>query len=88
MDAYLALKEFSTNIGVPEILSHDGAEEFCGHQSDFVMFWKNNHCKQHVNETEKQKFNQAEGVIRVLKTRWKSMIIHKNVLLRLWDFIM
>ena len=55
-DAYLALKEFGTNIGVAEILVHDGAKEFCGYQSDFVKFCKNNHCIQQVNETEKQKF--------------------------------
>ena len=61
----MALKEFATNIGVPEILVHDGANEFCEHQSDIVKICKNNHCKQHINETEKQKFNQAEGAIRI-----------------------
>lgn len=69
-DAILALKEFSTNIGVAEILVHDGASKFCGHKHDFVKFCIDSHCKQRVNETEKQKFNQAEGAIRILKGRW------------------
>ena len=61
--------------------------EFYGHQSKFVIFcW--NIIAGIVYEVKKQKFNQAEGTLWILKGRWKIMIMQKRAPLRLWYFVM
>ena len=88
LDAILALQEFATNIRVSEVLVHDGALAFSGYKSEIVKFLKNNHCKQRVNDTEKQKFSQAEGSICILTGQWKTTMIQKHLPLWIWDFVM
>ena len=82
-----SLQNFADDVGVPEFLVFDGAQEFMGLKTPFRRLC--NHLKVTPLPTEPGKKNQnhaAEFEIGALKKRWRQRRTQKGLSSRLWDY--
>ena len=81
-----AVLEFARSIGLPDWLVSDGAPEIAGKRTGVQRFLRRNNVKWRATERDKQSLNKAEEGIRILKSRTKRLMVHRDVPKRLWDF--
>jgi hypothetical protein len=87
MHAGDALRELTSDVGVPDSLIADLAGEQSGDHTEFLRQIRRFDIRLH--HTEKGRKNQnhkAEREIGILKTRWKRRMTEKSVPSRLWDY--
>ena len=81
------LQLFFDEVGVMENLTHDGAPEMTGKNTDFYKLARKNRVSTHVTEPGRHTQNHtAEHEIGELKRRWKNIMTKKNVPRRVWDY--
>jgi len=81
------LTDMSDDVGIPDVLTTDGASEMTGRHTEFVR--EANRLKVKLLTTEQGRKNQnyaAEREIGELKKRWKHRMNKKRVPKRLWDY--
>ena len=81
------LATFFDEVGVFENLTHDGAPEMTGKNTEFYKLIQKNRVSVHVTEPGRHSQNHvAEKEIGELKRRWKSIMTTKRVPRRIWDY--
>ena len=71
MDAGIALKIFNEDVGMPDEIVVDRSMEQTTLGSDFIKQCQFTNTHIHVTNPYTPNQNLAEGMIRVLKKRWK-----------------
>ncbi len=82
-----ALREFSSDVGIPDTLIADLAGEQTGDNTELLKQIRRLDIRLH--HTEKGRKNQnhkAEREIEILMSRWKRRMLDKAVPSRLWDY--
>ena len=82
----LALQSFGQDVGVPETLIFDGALEQCGPKTQFMKFIRNHDIHWRIIEPHSHWQNQAEGMIREVRKKWRAMQQRRKIPMRLWDY--
>ena len=85
-EAVKTLKKLVQDVGIPNCLTYNGAKEQVRPNSQFQKIVRKHQIKDHQNEAETQKYNQAEDSIRELKWRWKSRMVRRRIPKWVWDF--
>jgi len=86
-EAAESLIEFTDDVGIPEMLTTDGATEFTGRYTDFVKNARRMRIQLRTSEQGRKNQNHAaEREIGFLAKRWQLRMQKKKVPKRLWDF--
>jgi len=86
-DAGESLVDFTDDVGIPEMLTTDGAGEFTGKHKDFLKQARRMRIKLHTTEQGRKNQNHAaKREIGFLAKRWKLRMQKKKVPKRLWDY--
>ena len=86
-EAGRSLVDFTDDVGIPEMLTTDGAGEFTGRNTNFIKEARCMRIKLHTMEQGRKNQNHAaEREIGILSKRWKLRMRKKRVPKRLWDF--
>jgi Integrase core domain. len=80
------LDRFVNDVGIPNQMVYDGAGEQTGRSSKFDQLVRHYKISNHVIEPFSPWQNKAESGIRIIKARWKRLMIKRKVPKRLWDF--
>lgn len=81
-----SLDIFVNDVGIPNRLTYDGAAEQVKRGTRFHESIRHYRINDHVIEPYSPWQNRAESGIRILKSKWKRMMIKRQVPKRLWDF--
>lgn len=81
-----SLDSFVGDVGIPNQLVYDGAGEQVGRNSLFDKYIRHYRINRHVIEPYSPWQNKAESGIRIIKSRWKRLMVNRKVPKRLWDF--
>jgi hypothetical protein len=81
-----SLDIFVNDVGIPNRLTYDGAGEQAGKGTKFHESVRHYRINDHTIEPYSPWQNRAETGIRILKSKWKRMMMKRQVPLRLWDF--
>ena len=84
--AGLTLDSLIENIGIPNQIIYDGAQEQIGPKSYFQKTMQHYRIHGHQVEPYSPWQNRAEDSIRELKRRWKRRMIKRRAPKRVWDF--
>jgi hypothetical protein len=82
------LNAFSTDYGIPDHLTMDGANVQVGRNTQFQQFMRRNDISFHVSHPRRPNENPAEGGIREIKRRFYRYIQKYDIPMRLWDFVL
>lgn len=82
------LTAFSTDYGIPDNLTLDGANVQVGRNTEFQRFIRRNGIKFHVSHPRRPNENPAEGGICEIKRRFYRFIQKYDIPMRLWDFVL
>jgi len=74
-----ALSKFVEDVGIPDVVVVDGAQEQVGKNTEFSRTCKFYKIQQHQTEPYTPKQNRAEAAIGEVKKRWHSKMQSKNV---------
>ena len=86
-DAAQTLREFCSDVGIPEKLKSDRAPELCGRKSEFRKVAQKNGIDLTYAEPErKNQIWKLDLELRELKKRWHNKRRQKGAPNRLWDF--
>lgn len=87
VSAAATLQDFCRDVGVPETLKSDRAQEFCGRDSEFKKLTRKKGIDMSYAEPGREgQVYRVDISIRELKKRWHQKMTSKNVPKRLWDF--
>jgi len=81
-----SLDRFVNDVGIPNELVYDGAGEQVGRKSQFDKSIRHYKINKHTIEPFSPWQNKAESGIRIIKAKWKRLMITRKVPKRLWDF--
>jgi hypothetical protein len=81
-----ALKEFISELGVPDELTIDGSKEHNEKGTEFMKTCRKHDIRVTRMEAERSNQNPAEGVIREVQRKWFRIMIRKRVPQKLWDY--
>jgi hypothetical protein len=81
-----ALKEFISELGVPDELTIDGSKEQNEKGTEFMKTCRKHDMRVTRTEAEQSNQNPAEGVIREVRRKWFRIMIRKRVPRKLWDY--
>lgn len=82
-----ALREFSSDFGIPDTLVADLAGEQTGADTEFVKQIRRLDIRIHYAEKGRKNQNHhVEREIGILKTRWKRRMTANAIPMRLWDY--
>ena len=82
-----ALRELSSDVGIPDNLVADLAGEQSGEHTEFMHQIRRLDIRLHHTESGRKNQNhKAEREIGILKTRWKRRMLEQSVPSRLWDY--
>ena len=81
-----ALKEFISDFGVPNHITHDGASEQVGKRTEFMAQVRKHHIDLSLSEPGRNKQSKVEQVIREPHKKWFRVMHKKHVPKRLWDY--
>ena len=81
-----ALRLLTEDIGAPNEMITDGAQEQTGRNSEFNKRCKFVRCSLTTSEPYTHKQVYTEGTIKLLKIKWLHRMIKKQVPKRLWDY--
>jgi hypothetical protein len=84
--AGMALKEFITELGVPDEMTIDGSKEQNSKGTEFMKTCRKHDIRITRTEPERSNQNPAEGVIREVRRKWFRIMIRKRVPRKLWDY--
>jgi hypothetical protein len=82
------LSAFSSEFGIPEHLTMDGAQVQVGRHTTFQTFIRRHNIDFHVSHPRRPNENPAEGGIREVKRRFYRFIQKYDIPMRLWDFVL
>jgi hypothetical protein len=80
------LDRFVDDVGIPNEVVYDGAGEQTGRRSKFEQLIRHYKISNNAIEPFSPWQNKAESGIRIIKARWKRLMIKRKVPKRLWDF--
>lgn len=80
------LHDFVTDVGVPNTLVFDGAAEQVGPGTHFDEIRRHYRINDQRTEPYSPWQNRAESGIRILKSKWRRLMVKRGVPIRLWDF--
>jgi len=81
-----ALHHFITDVGIPDTIIVDNAQEQIGQNSDFGKVCRQYKIKQRQTEPYMPRQNRAELGIRELKKKWRLKMRQQGVPKRLWNY--
>lgn len=81
-----ALQNFIDDVGVPNKIVVDGAQEQVGSNSEFAKTCRKVKSKLGQTEPYTPRQNRCEYYIGELKRRWRTSMLTRNIPKRLWDF--
>ena len=81
-----SLDQFVNDVGIPNQLVYDGAGEQVGRRSQFDKSVRHYKINNHLIEPFSPWQNRAESGIRIIKAKWRRLMIKRKVPKRLWDF--
>jgi len=81
-----ALHHFISDIGIPDVVVVDNAQEQIGPKSEFSKVCRQYKVKQRQTEPYTPRQNRAELGIRELKKKWRLKMQQQGVPKRLWDY--
>lgn len=89
-DAHIGptLTAFSSDFGIPDHLTMDGANVQIGRNTAFQRFIRKHGIQYHVSHPRRPNENPAEGGIREIKRRFYRFVQKYDVPMRLWDFLL
>jgi len=82
------LSAFSSDYGIPEHLTMDGAQVQVGRHTEFQAFIRRHDISFHISHPRRPNENPAEGGIRELKRRFYRLTHKYSIPMRLWDFVL
>jgi hypothetical protein len=85
-DAGYALDQFTQDIGIPNQLTFDGSGAQTGKKTRFREAIQHYRIQPHEVEPYSPFQNRAESAVRIIKSKWKKLMIKRKVPIRLWDF--
>jgi ribosomal protein L31E len=85
-EAGATLDEFVQDVGIPNELVFDGASEQSGKKTQFMRSVRHYRINWRMSEPFSPWQNKAETAVRIVKQRWKRLMVTKSVPVRLWDF--
>lgn len=85
-EAGTTLDEFAQDVGIPNELVFDGASEQIGRKTHFMKSVKHYRIDWKLSEPFSPWQNKAETAVRIIKQRWKRLMMVKCVPIRVWDF--
>jgi len=86
LEAGDALSKFVQDVGIPEVVIVDGAQEQVGKNTEFNRTCKYYKIQQRQTEPYTPRQNRAESAIGEVKKRWRNKMRSKGVPKRLWDY--
>lgn len=82
-----ALREFTSDVGVPDTLVADMAGSHTGDNTEFTRQTRRFDIRvQYTEPGRKNQNHRAEREIGILKTRWRHRMVSRAVPTRLWDY--
>jgi hypothetical protein len=85
-EASESLDHFVNDVGIPNELDYDGAGEQTGRRSKFEQLIWHYKISKHVIQPFSPWQNKSQSGIRIIKARWKWLMIKRKVPKGLWDF--
>jgi len=81
-----ALSKFVEDVGIPDVVVVDGAQEQVGKNTEFSRTCKFYKIQQHQTKPYTPKQNRAEATVEEGKKRWHNKMCAKSVPKQLWDY--